>query len=551
MSNDKLYWGDAHTNIHFRDVTPVDAPTAERTAACAASLEPVLAHARAVLDFWPIAYYPYRCESHNGLPVETHYPDGELEAAWRAVCDVASAGNAPGKRVVFPGYEWQGDGRSGDHNVFFLDDHPPLLLRCRRVAELYEQIRARGLKAYAIPHHTAYFPGVRSKDWSVHDEVISPFAEIFSNHGCSESDEELIGLRNNTHMGPGTSGGALADALDRGVHTGIVASTDGHHNVPGVHGWGLMACYAPVLTREALWEAFAARHVYGVTGDRIALDFRIDDAVMGDAVRSSGPVHARVRVRGCDAIDRIELLRNNHVIATHSHQGTWQPPTDGPRIRCKLRVEAGWGPRTDDLSDLPPREWHGRVDVPDGAIVSAEPCWRFLGQWIGGVGAATCEFGLTTRQSQPGAATLTEAVIFEIEARPSEAITIRLDERTVTMTLAEAMAGSQLVVFMDEAAARIRRRFGVDPATLERNDRVYYHSCKAKLHRAIPEAGLTAGLDHIDADPPAGENHYRVRVLQRNGQRAWSSPIWVTRDRGPSRGRTSRPRSSEPFPAGS
>ena len=24
-----------------------------------------------------------------------------------------------------------------------------------------------------------------------------------------------------------------------------------------------------------------------------------------------------------------------------------------------------------------------------------------------------------------------------------------------------------------------------------------------------------------------GEVHYRVRVEQRNGQRAWSSPIWV------------------------
>ncbi len=69
----------------------------------------------------------------------------------------------------------------------------------------------------AIPHHTAYVPGVRSKNWSVHDEQISPFAEIFSVHGCSESDEEWIGLRHNRNMGPGVSGGTIEDALDRGI----------------------------------------------------------------------------------------------------------------------------------------------------------------------------------------------------------------------------------------------------------------------------------------------------------------------------------------------
>lgn len=50
---------------------------------------------------------------------------------------------------------------------------------------------------------------------------------------------------------------------------------------------------------------------------------------------------------------------------------------------------------------------------------------------------------------------------------------------------------------------------------------------KAKVHRAIPEAGYVAGMEWEDDEPLEGETHYRVRVEQRNGQRAWSSPIWV------------------------
>jgi hypothetical protein len=52
---------------------------------------------------------------------------------------------------------------------------------------------------------------------------------------------------------------------------------------------------------------------------------------------------------------------------------------------------------------------------------------------------------------------------------------------------------------------------------------------KAKLHRAVPEAGFTAEYGLEDDEPFDGEIHYRVRVEQRNGQRAWSSPIWVRR----------------------
>jgi hypothetical protein len=53
---------------------------------------------------------------------------------------------------------------------------------------------------------------------------------------------------------------------------------------------------------------------------------------------------------------------------------------------------------------------------------------------------------------------------------------------------------------------------------------------KAKLHRAMPEAAYAAALEWVDDEPLKRETHYRVRVEQRNGQRAWTSPIWIGAD---------------------
>jgi hypothetical protein len=47
----------------------------------------------------------------------------------------------------------------------------------------------------------------------------------------------------------------------------------------------------------------------------------------------------------------------------------------------------------------------------------------------------------------------------------------------------------------------------------------------------MPEAAYTAALDWVDDQPLDRETHYRVRVEQRNSQRAWTSPIWVRPDR--------------------
>jgi hypothetical protein len=534
----RTFWGDTHQNCYTGKIQPI--PISE-----------VLAFTKTHLDFYGGAYYTPMMTRVSPLPEllaaafpqagghhfeqtpaggwlgffgESIKPQERLDREWAEFQAAIAGAHEPGRFVTFPGYEWQGDGTWGDHNVLYKQEGLPIH-RVETLPELYA--RLRGQDAIAIPHHIGYRTGIRAPRWESCDETITPYTEIFSLHGCSETDEEWLGgLRRNSHMGPGLGGSVWQSALDRGLHLGCIASTDNWQNMPGCWGQGLMGCQAESLTRDGLWEAFHSRRVYGVSGDRIELDFTCNGSPMGSRLPHAVRRQIEVAVRGQDAIDRIELLKNGRVIATHNHQGAWEPPRPGQRSRFKLRVEAGWGARAGELPD-PDCDWSGRAVLSAGRFTGWSPCWTGRGQGVPELEGAEARFRLRSTQT---AVTnpFQVGVVLEFEADPAALLGLTLNGLEVRDTVASFAANSRVLWDKESCMARIRELTGVDPASLERQDPLFYQLAhKAKLHRAIPEAGYTARLSVTDDGPLAGEAHYRVRVEQRNGQRAWSSPIWV------------------------
>jgi hypothetical protein len=51
--------------------------------------------------------------------------------------------------------------------------------------------------------------------------------------------------------------------------------------------------------------------------------------------------------------------------------------------------------------------------------------------------------------------------------------------------------------------------------------------CNNEFVYSQKPAGDTAEFEYGDKSPRRGENYYYVRVLQQDGNLAWSSPIWV------------------------
>ena len=69
-----------------------------------------------------------------------------------------------------------------------------------------------------------------------------------------------------------------------------IAASDDHRSQPGKPHWGLAAVRAPELTRAAIFDGLHARRTYGTTGQRILLDFRVNDAPMGSEIALAAPL---------------------------------------------------------------------------------------------------------------------------------------------------------------------------------------------------------------------------------------------------------------------
>ena len=346
-------------------------------------------------------------------------------------------------------------------------------------------------------------------------------------------------------MGPAVSGGTFQDALARGVKVGVIASSDKKHHFGGPWGAGLAGLWADELTPEAIWRAFFARRTYGVTGDRIELQFTADGSPMGSEVSAERAVRFDVAVRAVDAVDRIELLRDGRVIDTHAHADTWPAGAGGTAVRLKARFEFGWGPSP--VRGLPPmaRRWDATISPRGGKILGAHGCFTLAGQRIDPPGAAGCALHLVTptdgmgvplaKLATPftpaGGVTGNQSVVIEAELEPTGGLQLRAGELSADLSVEELLSGSRVFAMTDEARALIKRTFEYEPDDLQSPDPIYFNAWKIKVHQAWPIEAWRVQCAFED-EPPPGTNAYYVRVSQLNGQRAWSSPIWVTRGAG-------------------
>ena len=494
----RLFWGDLHSH-------------------CAisygyGSLERAFALARQHLDFCSVTGHatwhdmPTDRERYGRI-IDFHREGFErLKRNWKAFAETTRRHDRPGAFVTLPSYEWHSR-RYGDHNVYFLEDDAEIVER-PSLAEL--EAALAGSETMIVPHHLGYGPGFRGIDWQEFDARRSPVVEVFSGHGSSERDGGPYPMYHT--MGPRSHRGTVAHGLALGKRFGFVAGTDHHGGYPGHYGEGRTAVYAAELTRPAIWEALGARRCYAVTGDRIAVDVRVNDGVMGEEITAEAR-ELRVRVRGADALDRVEVVKNGRPLKRVFGR---PPPDELPDpIHAKLRIEWGWGDQHEAV------RWDGELRLSEGSLLSVEPC--FSGEPLLAPSDAvelesdeTPIHGLVHQEHQELAwyshtrgnphplLRGTSALVLELRAPRAAELHLRVNGSSFSHRLAELLEGS-------------RSHFVRG-----------WRSEALLLHRAVPERCLTQELDFSD-HPEAETDWYYVRVAQENGQWAWTSPIWATR----------------------
>lgn len=504
----KKLWTDLHSNIHHDQMK---------------DLQKWIDHARLTLDFWPVAYYPFHIKrTETGAGLEDLYEESERNRDWEQLRDAVTQENENGF-PMFMGYEWQGAGLDGDHNVFFLENdiamkHP---MDYKALQEEY-----RGTEAIAIPHHVAYELGSRGKNWDTNDEAFSPFAEIYSSHGCSENDTGPFDMERHLHMGPRTGETCFERALEKGIHIGMIASGDNHSN-PAVYDHGTMCVLADDSRKESIWEGLKSRRVYGVSRSRMDIDFSVNGAPMG-AVIKPGTGLLKFKIRAADAIDRVEILKGNILETMVVHSGTWEETPLGETIRVKFALEFGWGPNPRFYQDILTKKWHGSLRVP-GRICSIEKCFNSFGQRLNAVSERSCEFDLTTYMSTATghwmgpSAVMKEGFVFEVEGSPEDEVVLDIDHYTYRFKLRELLKTSRILAQYQESVKLAEEVYG--DVSHYRDDFYWHNAYKTRIRQAVPESAYTLEFEkEVNLLPGSC---YRLRVWLKNGDAAWVSPVFI------------------------
>jgi hypothetical protein len=313
-------------------------------------------------------------------------------------------------------------------------------------------------------------------------------------------------------MGPRQWEGTIQYGLSLGKKFGIMGSTDQHSGYPGSYGDGRVGVLAESLSRDNIWDGLRTRHTCCATGDRINIDFRLNDAFMGDVVKGDRR-RIYLNVTGESCIDYVDIVKNNKLIARLN--GPLIPMTPaGDTVRCKIKMEYGWNREEKYVP------WNGQITVSKGRILNVTPCFRgaaFTSPQEGetefhthinrivNVSDTAVELALHTTKNPNTVTPATQAVILDVEMPLDRVITSDFNGKAFSHSLAELLEGSRSH-FM---------RGWLSEAVL--------------FNRAMPESCWTIEHYMEDCEPENETDFYYVRVRQKDQQWAWSSPIWVER----------------------
>ena len=417
--------------------------------------------------------------------------------------------NKEGEFLTFVGYECHSM-EHGDHVALNFDLDAPLV----ETTSIEEWKKgAKGHKVFVTPHHMGYQTGYRGYNWDFFTEGdVTPFVEMYSRHGLAETDQ---GDYNYLHdMGPRQWEGTILCGLEKGHKFGIIGSTDQHAGYPGSYGDGRMCVLAPSLTRNEIWEAMRTRRVGCATGDKITIDFRLNDAFMGEVVRGNSR-RIYLNVEGGNCIDYVDIIKNGRCIARMSGPMTPVIPQEDV-IRAKVKIEMGWN-RSEDYV-----RWDGKLSINEGKINEVIPCFRgaaftspqeddlakghVFKTKVSKVVSATekeAELEVYTTKNPNTVTPAQQGVILDVTMPKSGKIKAEFNGKTFEYTLQELLEGSKshfMVGWLSEAIL---------------------------FNRAMPESAFTVEHYMEDTTPERDTDYYYVRVRQRDQQWAWSSPIWV------------------------
>jgi Protein of unknown function (DUF3604) len=459
-----LYWGDLHRHSNI--------------SRCGAGLdidaEDHYRYAEDLLgsDFWAL----------------TDHSENTSDLNWHHLKKLANTFYRPGAHTSLIGFEWTSF-IYGHMNVIYAGDDGPIFSSIDAAthdpAGLWEQLDPH--EALTIPHHPASW--VYPTDWTYRSERFLRLVEVFQ--ACTGSYESLWAHRQyHDALAPQST---VTAALQAGHRVGLIGSTD-HGN-----GVAYVGLYADSLNRASVFEALSERRCFAATRRGIVPDLRIGSATMGQEVllADASAVPIRVAAAGIAELSVIQLVCDGEVVATidASTESGGTPTRDGwlavPLDVQALSTEGG------------PRELVGSINVSDGARLVPT---AFYPPEV----TAVSESNLTWSSALPpwyGKRRSPPAIVnigVTIEGPADALITIEAGGVNHQLQLGELTDERMWTVSDDLLELRARRGTG-----------------------GLIGMSTTHWEGQLPADLLKAGSWYYLRVIQVDGETAWSSPIWV------------------------
>lgn len=408
--------------------------------------------------------------------------------------------------IAFLGYEWTRNKRlGGHHNVIFRTAEG----RERVPAQLYGTLSQlfRGIHdnhdpadVVVIPH--AHQPG----NYRFTDPDLVQLVEIMSQHGSFEWYGRKF--------------------LEHGHEVGFTAASDNHLAQPGYTApkagglsqrGGLGALIATEKSRNSLFDAMKNISAYATTGDRIILDFNVNETTMGKRIPFVEARKIAGRVVAAWPIAEIAVVKNDEELWSKDYvsvAGTSRI-TEGT-----FKVSFGSASHPHHEYDNPRgwKHWNGTLVIQGATIVAAEPMDFTNTQLHRFVQSSSHEvqFSTVTRGDESSFdLTLTDikadaTLTFELAAGreygggpPSFRQHQPFDEQTVTMAL-QGDNGKSTITQLPMAD----------------------YTDQIRVRRIVTNGNRDVSFEIEDRSSRQGDYYY-VRATLTNDAVAWSSPIWV------------------------
>ena len=412
-------------------------------------------------------------------------------AFWERLNATTRRFNRGGRFVAFPGFEWSGNtGMGGDRNVIHRNEGGPLHRSSHALVEDASDIKT---DANTVP---VLLRKLRGKDSLVFAHVGGRFANM-------EMHDDAVERAVEVHSAWGTFEWLLFDSLKRGYRVGVVCNSDGHKCRPGASypgaakfgSYGGLTCVlADSLSRDAVFEALFARHCYGTTGARIDVDVRLCDAVgncramMGDVVRATRPGEdvLSVSVLGAGALERVEIYNGSRRTAVRRPR-----PAPGARMGVKI-LTAG----SESRGRARHVEWRGTLRVPGATIRRFE------------------QVNFLNPEQQLRRTSANEMAWDGITTGAVQGAILYLDKQRGTIRFETDRLGVRVKIEDLTARPKVFRAGGVD--------------ARVEVYR-VPPKNAPRRLDFVLPlkNLRSGDNPVFVKVVQRDGHMAWSSPMFI------------------------